>query len=383
MIFKGEKTNMYPTIDDDGAWNRRGICGKLQLSKALFRLASLDILPADLEEEAKITRADAAAAMVKLLIDDASWPGGDTGFTDVKSFDDFAGYVYYAKALGIVSGDGDDTFRPFDPLMMNELTKMAVNLLGYEEMAEQEGGYPSGYLSLALRQNLFKNVGAAEDGFILAEGLVFMLDNLLKSRPMEKKVGTEEYEISEDTLLDQILERRNTKNIKGIVTAVGEAVLADEQETLEDEISIDGVRYQYEADDKFDLLGKYVNAYYMEDRQTDRNVIANILVQDMNEEIIVAAEDIVSLDLTQLEYEDPVNPEKRTRRAKIAQDADFLYNKRLYTPESFDVTSGQIRLLDSGGDGTYDTVFVDEYKSYIIDRVVLENQTVYFKEGET
>ena len=176
-----------------------------------------------------------------------------------------------------------------------------------------------------------------------------------------------------------VLERKKTKTVKGLVTAVGKAVLKGRQEAREDEIAIDGVRYQYDGGDNISLLGKNVNAYYVDDEDTEIKKIVDVLEQNSNEELTVNAEDIINMGLTKLEYELSDSKNQTTEKADISQEASFFYNRRLYTPENFDLKSGSVRLVDSDNDGVFETVFVEEYESFIIDRITAVNSTLYFQ----
>lgn len=95
--------------------------------------------------QAHLTRAQAATALVNLALTDPvasaavslPEPGGATSFSDVDRRSWYAPYVEAALAAGIVSGCGDGTFRPNDPVTRQEaacmLRSYAKGAAGYVE----------------------------------------------------------------------------------------------------------------------------------------------------------------------------------------------------------------------------------------------------------
>lgn len=91
-----------------------------------------------------LTRAEAAAIMVRLLGKDNWVPEGETRFTDVESTHWAKEYIYRAEANGIVNGMGDETFNPEGEVTYHQFVKMLVCVLGYKILAEDKGGFSGG-----------------------------------------------------------------------------------------------------------------------------------------------------------------------------------------------------------------------------------------------
>ena len=72
-----------------------------------------------------------------------------TAFVDVDETHPAFDAIYLAYELGIVDGNGDGTFCPDDAVTYEQAAKILVNMLGYNPMAEQRGGYPNGYIKVA------------------------------------------------------------------------------------------------------------------------------------------------------------------------------------------------------------------------------------------
>lgn len=348
--------------------------GAAPIDERTFTLQSLGLID-EFEADKKVSRIEAVTAMVKMLMGDAPDAyEGDTGFMDVESNHPAAGYVYYGKHLGIIAGSADGIFEPTQNVTRMQIVKMAVATLGYQPMAEVEGGYPEGYLSVAAKYKLMRNMSGSYEE-VTMQDMVYLLNNMLDTYPLEAVYGTENYRISETNLYEQIINRRNQSRVEGIVTAVGEMVIKEAKKLRENEISIDNVVYQYEGDDASNYLGKSITAYYQED---DKSVITHVRERDKNDELIINHKDIESFKKTKLTYEKSGG---KTETIEIQTEASFIYNNRLYTPETDEVQmkAGEVRLIDNDNDGTYDVVFISEYESFIIDRISPVNNTIYFQ----
>ena len=345
---------------------------------AVFRLQSLGIIGEYIAEH-NVTRAEAAGGFIKLLIDDAFY-NSVTPFSDIPESHKYAGEINYASGIGIVNGVSEGIFSPDTPITGMQLIKMAVVTLGYKSVAEAEGGYEEGYKSTAMKQRLMTGFPLYEN--VTMFDFVTLLNKILDLYPLEAVYGTDRYEISKETMYEKILKRSEMANIKeGILTAAGTSVLNGYDELLEDEVSIDGTRFKYFGKNPYEFLGKSVTAYYKEDEFTGKTVIINILPKsNNNEEISIKNKDIKTLTTTECVFD---ISDTRTKNIKISPSATFIYNRINYIPASADINinTGDIRLLDSNYDSVYDVVFIDEYESYVIDRISQINTAVYFKKN--
>lgn len=82
-----------------------------------------------------------------------------TSFIDLdKEAPETFGYILTMEKLGVVKGSGDAKYRPEDNLTNRDSLVMLLRLLGYEDRAEEAGGYPSGYYAVA------KELGILSEG---------------------------------------------------------------------------------------------------------------------------------------------------------------------------------------------------------------------------
>ncbi len=95
-----------------------------------------------------ITRAEAA----KMIVTAQNYASASTRTFEKSEFPDVwdthwaKDYINIAKKRNIVEGDEHGNFNPEADITNEELVKLLVNILGYEPMAEDAGGYPAGYL---------------------------------------------------------------------------------------------------------------------------------------------------------------------------------------------------------------------------------------------
>ena len=79
-------------------------------------------------------------------------------FNDVTADYWGAGSIYALYSLGIVNGDENGNFNPELNISLQEAVKIMVSSLGYTAVANQNGGYPSGYMREASRLKLLKEI---------------------------------------------------------------------------------------------------------------------------------------------------------------------------------------------------------------------------------
>ncbi len=97
----------------------------------------------EFEPEGQVTRAQMAAIIVKMLqgsqFNADSYKGRENPFTDTADFEGgwAEGYISACRAMGIVAGYGDGTFRPGQPVNTAEALTMLVNALKVDAGAGQ------------------------------------------------------------------------------------------------------------------------------------------------------------------------------------------------------------------------------------------------------
>ncbi len=344
----------------------------------VFRLQSLGII-GEYDGEHIVSRAEAVNSFVKIMIGNV-FDMGPSEFKDVPSEHKYVNEINYAKKVGLVNGTSIDYFSPDEPIIGMHLVKMALITLGYEKVAEDAGGYEEGYLDIAIKKGILTGFGL--DEMVTMSEFVIMLNKVLDTEVLELEYGKDTYSVSSQTLYEKILRRTElTKISEGIVTAVEISTLKGYKELRENEISIGDTIFTYYGEHSYDLLGKTVTVYY-DDSETGEKLISNIMPTSKYNEFIIKNDNVHKLTKTVCEYY-PNNKKKET--INIDANASFIYNGINYIPESetINLLTGDIRVIDNDNDGVYDVVFIDEYESFVVDRVSLINESVFFKKNVT
>lgn len=349
--------------------------------KALSRITPFKLLE-EKSPDSPVTRGEAVQALIKILLKaDLQNDGLVPPFADISVESPIAPYVNYAYTLGFLSGVDGMHFAPDSPITAQQFIKVAVSVLGYKIQADKEGGYPNGYLSVALRLKLLDGVKYTADKFTF-EAAVRIIDNMMDAKTLEAVYDLDKYELSAESLYIQMLQRGELKAIKGIVTAVGKAAIKGYTALEKGEISVNGAVMEYPNAD-ISMLGKYVIVAVREDNTTRLPFVESLYEENINEEIIIDAKDLTKLDVNEAVWYDD---EKRNTEDIDFESPSVIYNERLLTPAQEAMiaipSGGSVRALDNDGDKKYEVMFVEEYESFIVERTAAINHTVYFKDGK-
>jgi len=128
-------------------------------AEAVQVLSALDIIngyeDGTFKPDGKITRAEYAAIVCRILdMGDAGANKVGGYFTDVPADLWSSGYIATASQIGIVNGMGDGTFAPEAEVTYEQAIAMLVRALGYEKKAQSIGGYPTGYMVIANQESI-------------------------------------------------------------------------------------------------------------------------------------------------------------------------------------------------------------------------------------
>jgi len=133
-----------------------------------------------------LTRAEAVTLLVRLY----GFEPETSEAAPANKFSDMEGHwacnaALIAKGLRIVDKVDGEAFNPDENISAEEFLKMVICLLGYQEVAEQKGGSPHGYIIQASRLGVTKGVSVATGNYITRENAVQILCNSLDVPLME------------------------------------------------------------------------------------------------------------------------------------------------------------------------------------------------------
>lgn len=164
-------------------------------AEAIETLSALDIITGDDENNDgkmefrpadTITRAE-VTAIISRIQGMNSAAQSNTEFVDVPSSHWASGYINQAAGQGIVNGYGDGNFGPEDAVKYEEIIKMLMETLGYNPFVNDNGGYPTGYITAAQRYGVLEGVVGGGVGTEAPRGMVAqMVYNAIDTPLMDK-----------------------------------------------------------------------------------------------------------------------------------------------------------------------------------------------------
>ena len=316
--------------------------------------------------ENTLTRAELVTILMRMM------GLGDVSITDYTYYKDIdASYwalsaINAATASGIINGYEDGTFRPDDTVTVAETVKAVVCALGYDGIAKAQGGYPAGYMAVAAKNKLTDGVNTgADEGATRADAAKIVYAALTVN--IAETTGDGKYEIGDRTVLDDILDVHERE---GIVTATKIASTVPTDELDDDEIAVDSVVYKINDDFLHELAGYKLTFYVRERANGDAEIVYYEVDTPESAAVWVAAEDVLSDDkafsLSNFVYYD--NDKRTTLKTKLSY-VSFNGRSVAATADLFDISDGNVLLIDSDNDGTFETAFINSGISVIADRI--------------
>ena len=357
----------YPDVD-----NTADYAGAVEL------LSSLDILKGDdagnFNPDQNITRAEYAAVVCRALglENSANGAKGATMFTDVAADHWATGYINLASQQGIVNGMGDGTFEPESNVTYAQAVKMLVVAMGYEPMAAQRGGYPSGYLSVANSIKLTAGVSASGNDTPALRSTVAMLTaNAMEIAVMDQTgFGTDtKYEVLDDEdNYESLLTRMDIYVATGVV---GDYEDENTKEQVKFKVTEDSDDFEFVAPaesvtDKF-TKKFYVNGSNIADykNQSVKVYVEKASTNKYYVKAIVAADtgDVLDVDIADID-EDTTTLSATKDYIEYYENADATKTTKLYIDKAVEVYVNGSKQEETGKTG-YDLFkkYFDEYKN--------------------
>lgn len=351
--------------------------------KFLNGLGILDMDLAAADPAAEVSRVEFAVAVGRIL-------GNSTAEEETEPvcvFGDMEGQGAEAvRAVNLmadrklVSGTGGSAFSPDETITQEQAVKILVCLLGYDIKAQEEGGFPNGYLVRGNKLGLLPGQNFKGTDLLAWRNYVKLLYNALSIDIMQQTSYGDDPSymvIKDENLLT------NTMNIKiqrrAMVTGNTVTKLNGGEGVEEGQVEIDSRIFRDGGTDVGSYLGKMVDVYYRESKEGIRTVVCFEPSKQPEEMIRIDLEDVVSLEGYTITYYS--GDAQRSRRAVVASSANMLINGRAmaYNPSLIDKElCGEI-VLEKGAGESYDLVKVNQYTNLLIEAVDYDRSVVYDK----
>lgn len=341
-------------------------------------LQMLNLTDETINDGEHISRAQFISLVVSALNYEAS-AVNDGYFTDIPENHPYAGAIYKAKSLGVISGKNSTKFFPDSPISYEEAVKVIVCALGYMRVAEVKGGYPVGYLLIANEIDLLKRVPKSDEHIVYEDALI-MIFNMMHANKCEIfGVAGEDvlYKPSEGGTI--LSDNWGLYSYKGIVRVAGFSSAEPSVSPKEPTISIDGVMFKTSIEDAENYLGFYVTGYYDEE-----NNLKAIYKDDKNTVYTLEADEILNYNNFKISYA----KEGSINNSEIMLDRGFSFVKNgkalNCNDEDFIFENGFFKLIDYDYDGLVDFVIANEYTYMVVSGISNQNDSVYdLKAGKT
>lgn len=251
----------------------------------------------------KVTRAEMAKMLVIAmgLESAADLAKGPTRFNDVAADHWASGYINVAAQNGMIVGYPEGDFRPEGEVTYAEAITMAVRALGYRNVVESTGTWPTNYMQKAVELELLEDIENPTGSADAPRGnIAILLWNTLTARmwviDSENATTGVTYKKSAESMLN--IKFPNFRYIEeAIVTDVD--VTEDGEVMVELSYSDNGTATKEEAElvkgDFLTLFGQEVSALYDKEEDVFLSVTPtanNKIVAGKIEEVITAGEKI-------------------------------------------------------------------------------------------
>ena len=371
---------LYGTDGDDNTKSEDAIEQSVDID-TLNGLGGLFGLSEALMPGVRISRGEFLNIIMKVAQKGNVLTAEESRFSDIAVNDSYCDAATAAVDLKIIDGAEDGLFYPEENISLAAAQKIIVNVLGYRDIAMENGGFPYGYEVLARRLG----IGAAaidRDGLYSQEvaGLILnMLDaDIADIKAVSvKQVNGESYiESKYDKTSSFLYMMYGVEKINGIAEGNEYTRLFGKDGLGKDEIMIDGERYGYDKDDAKDLLGKYITAYVK-----DEDKSAVYIRDDADyKKTVISSDDIENIANRCITY----TKDNKSLRADIPKGAAVIYNNVClpnYSMKDLNIKNGRIEIIKNPSDkGT--VVKILEYVPVVVSGVDTENNIIFAKEKD-
>lgn len=303
-----------------------------------------------------------------------------TIFADLDKNDEYANDVTLLTDLQIINPSALN-FRPNDNITGFEFIKMIVSMIGQGYVAEQLGGYPSGYLQVAQKNKLLGGLSFNNNNVTIGEFALVLSEALESKYVFYNEFYT--FDTEGESYMYSILGLERCSGIlndNAVTNYTGKSQLSD------NEFSVDGQTFYFDGDVK-DLIGSYVNVYY-KTGEKEKNAYRALSVKRDNTQTEITTlkyDEIASFKNNTYTYYDESDREKTL---KIDNETVVMYNGMALSAEQYKTypdiyvpSYGEVELINNNSSSAIDVVKITDYRNIIVSSYNTESMTVYAKNG--
>lgn len=325
------------------------------------------------EPQLYMNRGDFATVIYRLLGTDAI---GEIPFADVPPDNPNYVAVSWMYGAGLITGDGNSLYRPYDFITIQEAATIAVRTLGFEEAAQKGGGFPNGYMTVAKKEGLLDGINV--NNFIRRDEIAGFLYNFVHADYLDVETITDAGVVY--SRKSGVMESFKDIYIgSGTVTATGSTALKVLDSGLDSKsVMIDDEVYDVGDTAAAGLLGYEVDFYYRE--EGGKKILTNVRPNPSLKITKVSSDkdQIVSINEDEAEYYDENG---KLCKITFGSNTAFVYNgkaadkplDKLLMAGDF---IGRITYIDNGDN---DVVNIEQHKTVIVGSIDTVDKIVYDK----
>lgn len=329
---------------------------------------AIGLIDEEISGKDSFTRGELAKLVTRILLYSLSGVEElelECNFTDVDS--EYAPYVMTAVNYGILNGVGNGLFMPNENVTYAQLIKAMVAILGRDEEAKAKGGYPTGYMVVAIEQDITRYAPSDINAPINVNAVATVLKQMVNSSLVYVDNNGDVVDYNTSYLWHYC----SIKHVSDILESV-RGVSIYNQAIDYDVVAVDGEKYKIPDDSMVSphMLGKRVDVFYEE-----INGVNTVLYIEgaTDGNFVLDAKEIEKASSDGYTYYDG----KRERLLSIDSSCIVLYNNKVlgnYTssdlnPFKNSSKDGNVLLVDSDYDRDYDLVKITAYDSYVVSDV--------------
>lgn len=280
-----------------------------------------------------------------------------------------------AEQTGIISLAAD--VLKTDNLSAEEAVTIAVRLLGYEAMAQDKGGYPSGYMAVASQLGMLSGVSLGDK--MTYKQAVVLLANIIECDYAQFGVGDSGNVIVYEKDMNVLTHFRGIYTVEAVITADEESDLYSDGEIGEDRIKVGDEIYSEGNSNAKSLLGHYTRVY-IKNSKSDFDEI--IYALDMARDVFVLSyEDIEAVEdnARRIRYYKKEGSTK-TAYLNIGADAAYALNGVSH-PQcgegDFLKEGAVITLVENDGNSEYDFVNIESCDTMIVAGISIASMKIH------
>lgn len=376
ILAKAESTEISSNESTELSYEKDA---ELSSDKEIAILSYFDIIDEEFLPDAELTKLDFVLMLCKMLLKDTvpATQGGEKLFYDYEPTDPYAAEVEFAYKAGIITGDSEGFLRGNAKLKTTDAIVMVIRALGYENVAKENGGYPFGYTITGGTIKLTKGIGGSYNDAItmrIASKLLFNAMNV-PTLTFYSKYNDNTYMAETDrTILSSLYK---VSLVKGVVNANRYVSLPVGNGVLDDEISINGMRFKEGKTDATNLLGYYVEGYFLVDEYDNKVLIyADYSKNDVSRFNVRDCNYYKPGEISY--YNETIQKEVKYKISSLASTlVNFVPHKM--SEELVLPVTGEFEVIDNDLDGIYDVVRVSSYEVFVVSGKNTDENIVYNK----